>query len=246
MGPTHLVRVFDGELTQLSTGLLRMGGLAERQLALSLESLDRLDVDAARRAIETDRQVDAYEASITEQATRMLAVRQPLAGDLRAVMGSLKLAADLERVADYAANIAKRTLALAAAPRLHPVQGVPRMGQMVLGMVKDILDALAREDVELALDVWHADGAVDELYNSLFRELLDTMRSDPRVIGSCTHLLFVAKNLERVGDHATNMAEEIHFIVRGSRLDMDRPKSDITPSLTLEPDPAGHNEDQDR
>jgi phosphate transport system protein len=165
-------------------------------------------------------------------AIRLLALRNPVADDLRLVISALKIASLLERVADYSANIAKRVIALNLAPAIAPVSAIPRMGEMVRRMIDDTLTAYAKEDADLAYDVWKRDQEVDQLYSSMFRELLTFMMEDPRSITSCTHLIFMAKNIERIGDHMTNIAEIIIYQVTGKMPTQPRPKGDKT-SVTM-------------
>jgi phosphate transport system protein len=159
---------------------------------------------------------------------RMLALRQPMAQDLREVVAAIKIASDIERIGDYAKNIAKRAIVLATHAPLKPVASIPRMSQLALQIIKDVLDAYIEKDAEGARAAWRRDEEVDEMYNSVFREMLTYMMEDPRNIGPCTHLLFIAKNIERIGDHATNVAEIVYFLVHGRSLDEERPKGDTT------------------
>jgi phosphate transport system protein len=231
----HTVKAYDDELKRLSGDILRMGGLAETQLVSAISALAKRDRTLADAVIAGDKEIDKIENDVENLATRLLALRQPVASDLRLIVGSIKLAAEIERVGDYAKNIAKRSHALGAVDPVRPASAVPRMGALVSRMIKDALDAFARRDAQRAYDVWRRDAEIDEMYNSIFRELLTYMMEDPRSITPCTHLLFVAKNLERMGDHATNMAEMIYYIVEGARLDDARPKSDDTPMLATPP-----------
>ena len=224
----HIVSSYDDDLKQLSSMLLRMGGLAESQLAAAIQAVTRRDSELAQKVIDTDQQIDDLDDEVNAFCTRLLALRQPMAVDLRNIVAALKLSGDIERVGDYAKNVAKRAIALNQAPMVAPVHNVPRIGGLVQRMIKDVLDAYAERDVARAIDVWNRDEEVDELYNSLFRELLTYMMEDPRNITSCTHLLFIAKNIERMGDHTTNMAENIHYVIEGKRLHDSRPKSDDT------------------
>ncbi|MEQ8349212.1 MAG: phosphate signaling complex protein PhoU [Sneathiellaceae bacterium] len=228
----HTVKSYDTELTALSTSIAQMGGLAEAQLSAAITAMARRDTDLATRTIEADARVDALERQVEEQCVRMLALRQPMAQDLRRIVSSLRIANDLERVADYAANIAKRSIALSQAPVARPSYAIPRMGRVVQGQIKDCLDAFLRDDQNLARQVIEQDAEVDEMYNSLFRELLTYMMEDPRWITLGAHLLFIAKNIERIGDHATNIAEQVHYSVTGENASDDRAKSDQTPYLT--------------
>jgi phosphate transport system protein len=237
----HIVRSFQDQLDALSTGLVQMGGLCETQLANSIDAIVRRDTALAEQTVATDLRVDAMEQQIEQQAVRLLALRQPMAVDLRETLAGLKISADLERIGDLAKNVAKRALVLAQdAPDTSLAQGLARMGRQALGQVKNVLDAYARRDAAAAVTVWRRDEEIDELYNALFRVLLTYMMEDPRKIGQSTHLLFVAKNFERVGDHATNIAETVHYLVTGTRITDQRPKSDVTSttSVAYEPKPS--------
>ncbi len=228
----HTVKAFDDELAALQTKILRMGGIAEANVAAAVQSVIRRDRQLADRTIVADQRIDAFDGEIADLVTRMLALRQPMAQDLRMIVGALRLANDLERIGDYAKNIAKRSIAIGVSAPQQPMHAIPRMGDMVLTMIKDVLDALANRDPERARSVWARDPALDELYNSVFRELLTYMMEDPRTITACAHMLFIAKNLERIGDHATNMAETIHFAIVGARIDGERPKADVTAEMS--------------
>ena len=229
MTAEHTVKSYDEELDRMNNAVLEMGGLVERQLAASIDSLVRRDDDRASQVIIDDRRVDALEAEIDQLAMRILALRQPVAVDLRTIIASLKIASDLERMGDYAANVAKRTIALDAIDPMRLTRAISRMAGTVQGMIKEVLDAFRDGDVERAMAVWRRDEEVDESYNSLFRELLTYMMEDPRRITPCAHLLFVAKNIERIGDHATNIAEIINYAVTGTPVGEERPKGDVTP-----------------
>jgi phosphate transport system protein len=224
MANEHIVRSFDEELKRLTNMLARMGGLVEAQIDVAIQSVVKRDADLAMRVVSDDARVDDLEREIDDQVLRVMALRQPVASDLRLVLGALRIGADLERAADYAKNVGKRAVALSQVPPLRPVHAIPRMGTMVRGMLKDVLDAFASKDVEKALAVWNRDEELDEMYSSLFRELLTYMMEDPRNISGSTHLLFIAKNIERIGDHTTNIAETIHFLVKGVPLRDERPK----------------------
>ena len=223
---SHIVKSFDEELARLSDLISRMGGLAETQLEQSIEALQKRDSSLADAAIEHDQKIDVLHAEVDEMAIRLLALRQPMAGDLRHIVAGLKIAPIVERIGDYAKNVAKRAIALNQMPPVKPLFTIPRMGRMVREMTKDVLDAFANNDVAKAYEVWIRDAEVDDMYDSLFRELLTYMMEDPRNITPCTHLLFVARNIERIGDLATNIAELIHYQVEGVILDQDRPKTD--------------------
>ncbi|MGK9170849.1 phosphate signaling complex protein PhoU [Inquilinus limosus] len=236
MSSEHIVKSFDQELETLRRTIVQMGGLAESQLELAIQAVVRRDADLADRVMRSDQQMDAYEASIDSVAIRSLALRQPMAVDLREVVSALRIASDLERIGDYAANIAKRSLALVQVPVVRPVATLPRMGRMVQQIIKDVLDAYTERDLEKALSAWRQDESVDDLYTSLFRETLTYMMEDPRNITPCTHLLFIAKNIERIGDHATNIAELIHFLLTGKPVTDVRPKGDATSFTVVTPE----------
>ncbi len=224
----HTVRSYDDELAHLTNLVARMGGLAEAQLAAALQALSNRDGDLATRVVASDAAVDELEREIDQLTVRLLALRQPVAQDLRQIVGALKIASDLERMADYAANIAKRAVVLNGLPPVAPLAGVPRLGRVVQEMIKDVLDAFVEGDVDKAMRVRRRDGEVDEMYTALLRELITYMMEDPRTITPCTHLMFMAKNVERIGDHATNVAEIIWFLVRGTTLKEARPKGETT------------------
>ena len=224
----HIVRSYEEELNQLAAEVVRMGGLAEAQVGDSIQAFARRDVPLAQAMIGRDGKLDTMEADIERAAIRMIALRQPMANDLRRTMSAMKIAMNLERCGDLAKNIAKRTLVLTEAEPMSPLtRSIERMGKLVLGRLKDVLDAYTASDLDRALAVWSRDDEVDEHYNSLFRELLTYMMGDPRTITACAHLLFVAKNLERIGDHATNIAEIIHYEITGAEtIGSARPKTD--------------------
>lgn len=239
MPTEHIVKSFDQELEKLKRTIVQMGGLAESQLETSIQAIVRRDADLATRVVQSDDRLDQYESQIDVDAVRLLALRQPMASDLREIIAALKIAADLERIGDYAANLAKRAIALSQVPAVRPVSTIPRMGRLVQEIIKDVLDAYTERDVQKALDAWGRDEEVDDLYTSLFRETLTYMMEDPRNITPCTHLLFVAKNIERIGDHATNVAETIHFLVKGEPMSGSRPKGDASSFEVVEPDEEG-------
>lgn len=239
-GTEHIVRSFDEELEQLNEIVVRMGGLAEAQLSNSIQAVSRCDGDLADRVIESDGAIDELEQKLEDSAIKLLARRQPMANDLRAVVAALKIASDLERIGDYSKNIAKRAHALCQTPPVPPASAIPRMARLVQSIIKDTLDAYIAGDAEKAIDVWMRDEEVDEMYTGLFRELLTYMMEDPRNITPCTHLLFIAKNIERMGDHATNVAETIHYKVTGRRMEGGRPKGDESSFQVVE---AAENEE---
>jgi len=212
MASEHTLKRFDEELERLNATINEMGGLTESQFAKALAALRDGDTQAAEEVIVADARVDALDQVVQEQTVQLLALRQPMAIDLRVVLSSIKIAAALERIADYAKNTAKRGIVLSqgTAPPAA-VAGIDRLGRLVRAALKDVLDAFADDDVEKAHDVWNRDEEIDQVYTSLFRELLTYMMEDPRTITACTHLLFMAKNIERAGDHVTNIAELVSF-----------------------------------
>ncbi len=229
----HTVKKFDEELTALKTKIAQMGGLAEEQLARSIDALISHDVDTADQIIMTDDKIDALELEIEEKAILTIAKRQPMALDLREIMVSIRIASDLERIGDLAKNIAKRIHAIEQEHPRRIMTGLARMGRLALAQLKEVLDAYAQRDEAKALAVWRGDEEIDALYNSIFRELLTYMMEDPRNIGVCTHLLFGAKNIERIGDHATNIAENIYYLAHGKPLKDERPKKDTTSTTPI-------------
>ena len=220
------VKAFDNDLDALKSAAAAMGGLVEAQLADSVLAVVRRDTDLAARTREIDGRIDDMEIEIQDLAQRILALRSPVASDLRAILGALHIARDLERMGDHAKNIAKRVSPLSAVAELQGLNGIVRMARLARSLIKDVLDSYVDGDTEAALRAWRRDEEIDEMHTSLFRELLTYMMEDPRSISYCTHLLFVAKNLERIGDHATNIAEIVHFIEEGSRFTESRPTSD--------------------
>jgi phosphate transport system protein len=235
---THTVKAYGDELNQLTAEVARMGGLAEAQVADAVESVARRDVALARAVVERDVKLDAMHRDIEKRAIRLIALRQPVASDLRKTLSAMKLAVDLERTGDLARNIGKRALILADAEPLQPLtRSIERMGRLVSTRLRDVLDAYTAAEVDRALAVWGTDDEVDEHYNALFRELLTYMMGDPRMISACTHLLFMAKNLERIGDHATNIAETIHYEITGDEMIGERPRWSGTGDPELAPPP---------
>ena len=224
----HIIKSYDQELQRLDNTIAEMGGMAESQLAAAIDAVVKRDSDLATEVIENDAKVDELEHEVESLVVRLLALRQPMARDLRQIVAALKTATDLERICDYAANVAKRSIVLNQTAPVKPVYALPRMGSLCQGMVKDMLDAYVERDADKALAVWLRDEELDEMYTSLFRELLTYMIEDARNITPCTHLLFMAKNLERIGDHTTNIAETLYFLVHGKPLQQIRPKRDRT------------------
>jgi phosphate transport system protein len=229
----HIVKAYDEDLAQLKTMLAQMGGLVEQQLDDAIDALQRRDTALADRVIQNDEKVDSIEHQIEEKAILTIAKRQPVARDLREIMVAIRVSSDLERIGDLAKNTAKRTHAISEALPRRLMTGVTRMGRLAQEELHNILDAYAKGDAAKALDVWRSDEDLDALYNSIFRELLTYMMEDPRNISICTHLLFGAKNMERIGDHATNIAENIHYLVHGKALAEGRPKKDVTATMSL-------------
>lgn len=225
----HTVKSFHEELEALSTCIAQMGGLTEAQLAGALEAVSRRDTALAERTVREDRRVDVLEAEIEQRAIRLIALRQPMASDLREAVASIKISIDLERIGDLAKNIAKRAMVIQGDfdTPVRLIQGISRMGRLAQGRLKQVLDAYTNRDANAAMEVWRDDEEIDEMYNSVFRELLTYMMEDPRTIGACTHLMFIAKNIERIGDHATNVAETIRYLVTGEATADERPKGDF-------------------
>ncbi len=221
----HTLKFFGEELDQLKAEVARMGGLAEAQVGDAVESVVRRDVPMAEDVVGRDSRLDQLQHDIERKAIRIISLRQPVAQDLRRTVSALKMSSILERTGDYAKNIAKRALIISEGEPITPLtRSIERMGKLVASRLKDALDAYTAGDAERAMHIWTSDDEVDEHYNSLFRELLTYMMSDPRTIGACAHLLFIGKNLERIGDYATNIAETIHYEATGEDIIGDRPK----------------------
>lgn len=232
--PEHIVSSYDTDLQDLRRRISEMGGIAEKMLIDAIAALVRSDVPLAQTVIAADSRLDILQREVEEMAISTIARRQPLAIDLRETISAIRVSGDVERIGDLAKNIAKRALAIAG--QFQPqkiVVGLQHMSDLVLAQLKDVLDAYAQRDTVRALDVWKRDGAIDALYTSLFRELLTYMMEDPRNISYCTHLLFCAKNIERIGDHTTNIAETIHYLVTGETLAIERPKNDRSIDATM-------------
>lgn len=224
----HIVTSYSGDLETLSADILRMGGLVESMIMEACNAVAIGDLETARKTVIRDKDVDILEASIERRIATILALRQPMAQDLREVLAALKIANDLERVGDLSKNIAKRAETVSATGARTVLRGVQRMGQAVTVQLAGVLDSYRNKDADGALRVWQNDEEIDQLYNSYFREVLTYMIEDPRTIGAGAHILFMAKNLERIGDHATNIAELVYFFVTGNYLDAtERPKIDI-------------------
>jgi phosphate transport system protein len=222
----HVVRRYDQDLQQIHGLIVEMGGIVESQVALATKAVMDRDAEAATQAVEADPRVDELERGIEQFVIRLLALRQPMAGDLRLIIGALKASDDLERVGDYAANIAKRAILLTQAPASFSLAGLAHMAELVRQNLHRMVTALDTGDAEVAAEVWRADKAVDDMYNAVFRELMTYMLENSRNITPCTHLLFVARNLERIGDHATNVAETMYYAATGAELQGPRPKTE--------------------
>jgi len=235
----HIVKSYDEELQRLNNTIIEMAGLTEVQLDSAIKALVNRDSDLAYRIIDADDKIDELNYEVDTQAMQMLALRQPMALDLRNVVAALKISADLERIADYATNMARRTIPLIETASMErPTHAIPRMGGLVVTMMKNVVEAYIAHDAEKAHEIWHADIEVDEMYVSLFRELLTYMMEDPRRITPCTHVLFIAKNIERMGDHVTNICETIHFLVHGDRYQEDRHRKTRSDRLLTDVDPV--------
>lgn len=227
----HTTSIYDGELKTLAKHIAEMGGIAEGMIVDAMRALMRADAFMARRVIAEDRDLDNLQRLVEENAVRMIAKRQPMASDLREIIAALRVANDLERCGDLAKNIAKRAIAiqgLALPPKL--IHGIEHISELTLAQMARVLDAYVTKDVESAEFVWRNDDEIDAMYTSLFRELLSYMMEDPRNISSCTHLLFCAKNVERIGDHATNIAETVIYQITGVLPTSERPKQDDSSS----------------
>jgi len=229
MGFEHTTKAFDGDLQELTRMVAEMGGLAERQIVDAVDALVRRDVALGARVVAADQEIDQMQRSIEERAVLTIARRQPMAVDLRDIVGAMRVATDLERIGDLSKNIAKRVNAIDS--DFHPlklIRGLEHMTDLVQSQVKAVLDAYTAHDLPAAMVVWNGDEEVDAICTSLFRELLTYMMEDPRNISFCIHLMFCAKNIERIGDHATNIAETVFYMVEGQQILDKRPKGDMT------------------
>jgi phosphate transport system protein len=225
----HTAKAFDIDLQELTRMVAEMGGLAEKQIAESVDALAKRDTFSAQQIAAADPSIDALQHEIEDKAVLTIARRQPMAVDLREIVGALRVSNDLERIGDLAKNIAKRVMALDG--EFHPtklIRGVQHMGALVLAQLKEVLDAYAGHDLQKAMAVWNGDEEIDAMCTSLFRELLTYMMEDPRNITFCIHLMFCAKNIERMGDHATNIAETVYYMIEGHAIVDQRPKGDTT------------------
>ena len=236
MASEHTAKAFDSDLQELTRLVAEMGGLAERMIVDSVDALIRRDVALGRRVVETDVDIDNLQRLIEERAVLTIARRQPMAVDLREIVGAMRVANDLERVGDHAKHIGKRVVALDGDFYPHKlIRGVEHMAALVSVQLKQVLDAYAGRDLQAALTVWKGDEEVDAICTSLFRELLTYMMEDPRNISFCIHLMFCAKNIERIGDHATNIAETVFYMIEGQQILDKRPKGDMTTFATTVP-----------
>ena len=227
MAPTggHTIKAFDDDLDRLRALISEMGGLAEHGIRESMRCLVERDNEGARRVVEDDRKLDALEIETERRAVQLIALRAPMAGDLRDVVAAMKISSVVERIGDYAKNIAKRVPLIDNGGAIEPLSLLPEMARIATQMVHDVLNAFVERDAEAAVRVVERDRAVDDFYNSIFRTLLTFMMENPNNIGQSTHLLFIAKNIERVGDHATNIAEMVYYAATGQHL-ADRPRGD--------------------
>jgi phosphate transport system protein len=230
----HTTKVLDRELSDLLKSIARIGGMAENQIEEAARALLERDDGLAAEVIKRDRDIDQLEADIQQKTLGLLALRAPVADDLRLVVSAISAASGFERVADYAANAAKRSMVLNTLPTVPAARAVVRLMHMVKRQLHAATNAFVEGDIQQAVAVWEHDDEIDAIYSSLFREILTYMIEDPRQISACTHLLFIAKNVERVGDHSTNIAELTYFMVTGRQL-RDRPKADVTASIDAAP-----------
>jgi phosphate transport system protein len=220
---THTVKAFDNDIGELRGLISQMGGLAEDAIDKAMQALQRNDIALAEQVRAADKQIDMIEAEVERLAVRIIALRAPMAVDLREVVAALKIAGVVERIGDYAKNIAKRVPMIDGEHRIEPISILPAMGRMASEMVHDVLDAFAKRDSAEAVRVVESDAALDDFYDSIFRTLVTYMVENPKTISQVAHLLFVAKNLERIGDHATNVAEMVYFAATGTQMaDRDR------------------------
>ena len=237
MQDSHIQSVFDRDLERIQALIMKMGGLVEMSILDAVKSLVQSDEELAATVLENDKKIDALEEEVNEEAARIIALRAPIASDLRTVLSVMKISANLERVGDYAKNMAKRTTVLV---QMSPVEGsaksIQRMGQEVEAMLKEALDSYIHRDAKIAESVRQRDVEIDQMYNALFREFLTHMMEDPRNITACMHLHFIAKNIERMGDHVTSICEQVIYLVTGEMPEEVRGKEDRTPFVSMEGD----------
>jgi len=231
----HIVKSYDEELKRLTGEIQRMGEIALAQLDAAIDAVMDRDSDMAMKIVQSDNAIDALEHEVSHDVVRLLALRQPMARDLREILAALRIAADIERIGDYAANVAKRSIVLNQSAPVQLTYALPRLARLAETLVREVLAAYESNDADRALAAWARDEELDEQYTGLFRELLTYMMEDPRNITPCTHLLFMAKNLERIGDHATNIAENVYFLVHGVEISQTRRKGDTTSTASIEP-----------
>ena len=228
----HIVTAFEDAMKRLKASIVQMAGAAEAQIDQALACLAQRNPDLAREIVESDARLDSYEHEIEAHCMRMLVLRQPVADDLREVIAALKISGNLERVGDHAANTARRAAAVASFPDTAPIASVPTLGRLVRERLTTVIDAYVDGDVEAALRVWRSDDEVDELYTSLYEGIVRSAQASPETFEAHMHLLFIAKSLERIGDHATNIAEVVHFVATGRPLLDERPKADRSRGTT--------------
>ncbi|GBQ14319.1 phosphate signaling complex protein PhoU [Swaminathania salitolerans] len=224
----HTVKSYEQELDRMRAMMARMGGIVESQVAQAVAAVTEHDEEAAQAAPAQDPQVDLLERDVEALAIRLLALRSPMAGDLREIVAALKITGDLERIGDYAASIARRSQRFDLVDRQISLSGLRSMGRLVQENLRRVIDAVTQQDADRATEVWQADREVDEYYTAMFRELVTYMMEDPRNISPCTHLLFIAKNFERIGDHTTNIAERVYYAVTGDNLPAVRPRGGLS------------------
>jgi phosphate transport system protein len=222
----HILKSFDDELTRLNSAMARMGQLSQTQLAGAIDSLLLRDTAVAARVVRDDFEVDALERELDARAIRVLALRQPIARDLREVLSALRIGIEFERICDFAANIAKRAIALNRHSPDEWINEIAELGNLALKLVTDVGIAFRDRDAEKALAVWAQDEQLDDMYTGIYRRLIDFMKTDAQRVPIGAHLLFIAKNIERVGDHATNIAEAVYYLVKGENIEGPRPKGD--------------------
>lgn len=232
--PKHTLKAYDAELNELRALISQMGGMAQSLLEDSTAALLSRDGERAQELVKADKAIDALEIDVERLAVQTIALRAPMADDLREIIGALKISAILERIGDYSKNIAKRATVLAKTDQFEQMAILPEMSRVAAGMIQDTLDAFVERDAAKAAAVRERDAQVDSLYNALFRELLTHMMENPRAITPSTHLLFIAKNIERIGDHATNAAEVVYYSATGNTLETVREKKDSTSYATIE------------
>tara|TARA_X000000368_G_scaffold51999_1_gene37079 strand:- start:998 stop:1702 length:705 start_codon:yes stop_codon:yes gene_type:complete len=230
----HLVGSYDEQLELINSNLVKMGGLVEQQVKDSLLALDNKDTEFAEKILENDNKIDDLEKEIDALAYKIIAMRQPMANDLRTVVSALSIANDLERMGDHATNIAKRVANVKVSMPSHSISKIVKMGDDVQIMIKNVLDAFIKMSDKKAIVVWDSDIDIDETYLSIYRDLLQTMADNPETINGCSHLLTIAKNIERIGDYAQNIAEDIHFIITGESLERKSQKKDHWENVEIE------------